>query len=88
MLACSTLVMLHCSRCYLTYVVGEPFDPAEPRGLELSDLGAWLLGALGAETRVSRGDVFEGAISTYVLRSWGAGEGAIAMAVLMLSDEF
>lgn len=50
----------------------------------LSDLGAWWFEALGAEMRVSRGEEFDGAISTYAFRSWGAGDGAIAIAVLMM----
>lgn len=54
----------------------------------LSDLGAWRFEALGAEMRVSRGDEFDGAISTYALRSWGAGDGAIAIAVLMMCVGF
>ena len=54
----------------------------------LSDLGAWWFEALGAEMRVSRGEEFDGAISTYVLRSWGAGDGAIAIAVLMMRVGF
>lgn len=72
----------------MTYLVGEPFEPDEPLGLVLSDLGAWWLDALGAEMRVSRGEEFDGAISTYAFRSWGAGDGAIAMAALMMCVGF
>ena len=54
----------------------------------LSDLGAWWFEALGAEMRVSRGEEFDGAISTYAFRSWGAGDGAIAIAVLMMCVGF
>lgn len=72
----------------MTYLVGEPFEPDEPLGLVLSDLGAWWFETLGAEMRVSRGEEFDGAISTYAFRSWGAGDGAIAIAVLMMCVGF
>lgn len=69
--------------------VGELFDAAGPLGLPLPDLCACRFGVAEADTRVSRGeeldaDGAEGAMSTYELRSWGAGDGAIAMAVLMM----
>lgn len=72
-----------------TYAVGELFDAAGPLGLPLPDLCACRFGVPEADTRVSRGEELdaggaEGAMSTYEFRSWGAGDGAIAMAALMM----
>lgn len=65
---------------------GEPFDLGVLFGLPLPVRCADTFGVADADVRCAGGD-FEGAegtISTYDDRSWGAGEGAMVMAVLMV----
>lgn len=47
-----------------------------------------MFGVAEADTRAAGGELVDvdGAISTYEDLSWGAGEGAIAMAVLIVSE--
>lgn len=67
---------------------GEPFEADADFGLPLPVRCADRFGVAEAGMRCAGGDVedAEGAISTYDGLSWGAGDGAIAMAVLMMLE--
>jgi len=67
---------------------GEPFDAEADFGLPLPIRCADKFGVAEATVRCAGGEfeAVEGAISTYDGLSWGAGDGAIAMAVLMMLE--